>query len=243
VGGRQAGGGRADRRTGTSFYSLTNQYLPLPPKGWMHTGDLGVLDSQGYLSIVGRMKDMVIRGGENVYPVSCWGFAGCARCPARLRLLRLFHTPAGPHYKQPGSTAQPVCDSDLSYLASHIPPPPMPMLSAARNRGVPALPPSHCRHPGGWTGGGPCLTPGAACGVPSTWHVGGARGWSCDLVSQRCVACHLAAACRCSGCLMLSMEKSCAPGCASGKRLLLPPAAYATMIIKQPAMLSWHTLT
>ena len=36
--------------------------------GWMHTGDLAVMDEQGYVNIVGRLKDMVIRGGENVYP-------------------------------------------------------------------------------------------------------------------------------------------------------------------------------
>jgi len=35
---------------------------------WMHTGDLAVIDAAGYLNIVGRIKDMVIRGGENVYP-------------------------------------------------------------------------------------------------------------------------------------------------------------------------------
>jgi len=35
---------------------------------WMHTGDLAVMDAGGYLNIVGRIKDMVIRGGENVYP-------------------------------------------------------------------------------------------------------------------------------------------------------------------------------
>jgi fatty-acyl-CoA synthase len=35
---------------------------------WMHTGDLATMDDQGYLKIVGRIKDMVIRGGENVYP-------------------------------------------------------------------------------------------------------------------------------------------------------------------------------
>jgi fatty-acyl-CoA synthase len=36
--------------------------------GWMHTGDLATLDPEGYCNIVGRIKDMVIRGGENVYP-------------------------------------------------------------------------------------------------------------------------------------------------------------------------------
>jgi fatty-acyl-CoA synthase len=36
--------------------------------GWMHTGDIGVIDDEGYCSIVGRLKDMVIRGGENIYP-------------------------------------------------------------------------------------------------------------------------------------------------------------------------------
>ena len=36
--------------------------------GWMHTGDLGVMDEDGYVAITGRIKDMVIRGGENIYP-------------------------------------------------------------------------------------------------------------------------------------------------------------------------------
>lgn len=36
--------------------------------GWMHTGDLGVIDDEGYCRITGRVKDMVIRGGENIYP-------------------------------------------------------------------------------------------------------------------------------------------------------------------------------
>jgi fatty-acyl-CoA synthase len=36
--------------------------------GWMHTGDLATIDAEGYCNIVGRLKDMVIRGGENVYP-------------------------------------------------------------------------------------------------------------------------------------------------------------------------------
>ncbi len=37
-------------------------------EGWLHTGDLATMDVQGYINIVGRLKDMVIRGGENLFP-------------------------------------------------------------------------------------------------------------------------------------------------------------------------------
>jgi len=40
----------------------------IDPAGWLHTGDLAVIDELGYCDIVGRVKDMIIRGGENIYP-------------------------------------------------------------------------------------------------------------------------------------------------------------------------------
>ena len=60
----------------TRGYSVMLGYWEQPDKTaeaidaarWMHTGDLAVMDSDGYVSITGRIKDMVIRGGENVYP-------------------------------------------------------------------------------------------------------------------------------------------------------------------------------
>jgi len=40
----------------------------IDPGGWMHSGDLATMDEDGYVRVVGRIKDMVIRGGENIYP-------------------------------------------------------------------------------------------------------------------------------------------------------------------------------
>jgi fatty-acyl-CoA synthase len=40
----------------------------IDPQGWLHSGDLGNMDDDGYVRITGRLKDMIIRGGENIYP-------------------------------------------------------------------------------------------------------------------------------------------------------------------------------
>ena len=40
----------------------------IDPAGWMHSGDLAAMDQDGYVRVVGRIKDMVIRGGENIFP-------------------------------------------------------------------------------------------------------------------------------------------------------------------------------
>jgi len=60
----------------TRGYSVMRGYWADEPRtreaidadGWMHTGDLATIDEQGYCNIVGRLKDMIIRGGENIYP-------------------------------------------------------------------------------------------------------------------------------------------------------------------------------
>ena len=60
----------------TRGYSVMLGYWDQPDKTaeaidaarWMHTGDIGVMDEDGYVSVTGRIKDMVIRGGENIYP-------------------------------------------------------------------------------------------------------------------------------------------------------------------------------
>ena len=85
--------------------------------GWMHTGDLATMDAEGYGNIVGRIKDMVIRGGENIYPREIEEFlyrhpkvagrAGGRRARQEVRrgALRLDHRQAGPGPDAPTKSA------------------------------------------------------------------------------------------------------------------------------------------
>jgi fatty-acyl-CoA synthase len=60
----------------TRGYHVMHEYFDMPEQtaetldsdGWLHTGDLAAMDARGYCTIEGRLKDMIIRGGENIYP-------------------------------------------------------------------------------------------------------------------------------------------------------------------------------
>jgi fatty-acyl-CoA synthase len=55
--------------TMTGYFAMPEETAAtLDAEGWLHTGDLGVMDPRGYCQVTGRLKDMIIRGGENIYP-------------------------------------------------------------------------------------------------------------------------------------------------------------------------------
>ncbi|MWA02921.1 AMP-binding protein [Actinomadura sp. LD22] len=52
----------------TGYFELPEENAATIVDGWLRTGDLGVMDERGYLTVTGRLKDMIVRGGENIYP-------------------------------------------------------------------------------------------------------------------------------------------------------------------------------
>ena len=93
----------------------------IDPDGWLHSGDLGTMDERGYFRIEGRLKDMIIRGGENIYPArsrqcsssippsptSRW--SACPTRPGVSRSPRSFASPTAPR-RRPRS-CRPTCAS------------------------------------------------------------------------------------------------------------------------------------
>jgi len=57
------------------YYNMPDRTAEaIDAEGWLHTGDLATMNQQGYVNIVGRVKDMIIRGGENIYPAEIEAF-------------------------------------------------------------------------------------------------------------------------------------------------------------------------
>ena len=64
------------------YYNMPEETArTISPDGWLHSGDLGTMDEDGYVRVTGRIKDMIIRGGENVYRArsrnSSWACPAC----------------------------------------------------------------------------------------------------------------------------------------------------------------------
>lgn len=79
----------------TRGYSVMNSYWEdaaqtanaIDAEGWMHTGDLATLDAEGYCNITGRVKDMICRGGENIYPREIEEFLYTHPCVSQVQVF------------------------------------------------------------------------------------------------------------------------------------------------------------
>ena len=95
----------------TRGYSVMKGYWDEPERtaeaidadGWMHSGDLAVIDEEGYGNITGRVKDMVVRGGENVYPAESRGIPLSATPPSKRYRSSAFRTRNSARRSAPGS--------------------------------------------------------------------------------------------------------------------------------------------
>ncbi|HNY40038.1 MAG TPA: AMP-binding protein [Bryobacteraceae bacterium] len=98
----------------------------IDPDGWLHTGDLAVVDDNGYYHITGRLKDMIIRGGENIYPREVEDYLYLHPKVAEVQVAGLPHPRLGESVLawirlKPGCTATPeeiqeFCQGQIAYF-------------------------------------------------------------------------------------------------------------------------------
>ncbi|MCL2712462.1 MAG: AMP-binding protein, partial [Methanomassiliicoccaceae archaeon] len=89
-------------------YNVMKGYYNMPDEtsrtidenGWLHSGDIGIKDENGYFSVTGRIKDMIIRGGENIYPKEVEDFL--YNMPG-IRDIQLVGVPSKKYGEQPGA--------------------------------------------------------------------------------------------------------------------------------------------
>ena len=89
-------------------YNVMKGYYNMPEEtakaidkdGWLHSGDIGIMDENGYFSVTGRIKDMIIRGGENIYPKEVEDFL--YNLPG-LRDVQVVGVPSKRYGEQPGA--------------------------------------------------------------------------------------------------------------------------------------------
>ncbi|MEZ5597196.1 MAG: AMP-binding protein [Pseudomonadales bacterium] len=80
-------------------------------EGWLHSGDLGEMDANGYVKITGRIKDMIIRGGENVYPREVEEFL---YTHPDIQEVQVFGVPDAKYGEQVAAWVQPRAGASLS---------------------------------------------------------------------------------------------------------------------------------
>jgi len=89
-------------------YNIMKGYYKMPEEtancinanGWLHSGDIGVMDEDGYFAITGRLKDMIIRGGENIYPKEIEDFIHHI---AGIQDVQVVGVPSRKYGEQPGA--------------------------------------------------------------------------------------------------------------------------------------------
>jgi fatty-acyl-CoA synthase len=83
----------------------------IDPEGFLHSGDIGVMDEDGYFAITGRIKDMIIRGGENIYPKEIEDFLHHME---GIQDVQVVGVPSSKYGEQPGAFVIRYPDSDIT---------------------------------------------------------------------------------------------------------------------------------